>query len=235
MALKFDCQHCGRQIVTQFLKVGEQAQCRACGGHASVLDTAVEASEEEASRYRTVPKVTASSAHSGASAQEKPASRSMPQGYRLGEKETAMINMRSESSKPVLICAVGLLAAFFMPWVQLFGVGISGYNLGQLGSYGNYAWVIPILAGATILVGYFGVNNRAVGAIAGIVPLSAIFYALVRIAGEGGGNATKEVLDVAGHVLSIGAWLTIIFSVAIIIAALVRTYPTTALSKQPEG
>lgn len=48
--------------------------------------------------------------------------------------------------------AFGLLAAFFMPWFQLFGVGISGYNLSKLGAYGNYAWAIPILTGATILV-----------------------------------------------------------------------------------
>lgn len=48
--------------------------------------------------------------------------------------------------------AFGLLAAFLMPWFQLFGVGISGYNLSKLGAYGNYAWAIPILTGATILV-----------------------------------------------------------------------------------
>jgi len=145
------------------------------------------------------------------------------------------MNMNPRSSKPVLVCAFGLLAAFLMPWVQFFGVGMSGYNLGQLGSYGNYAWVIPILAGATILLSFSEINNRGIGAIAGIVPLGAILYGLVRLAGEGGGQATKGVLDIAGQVLSIGAWLTIIFSIAIIIAALVQAPSGTSQSLKPEA
>jgi len=145
------------------------------------------------------------------------------------------MNMNPKSSKPVLVCAFGLLAAFFMPWVQFFGVGMSGYNLGQLGSYGNYAWVIPILAGATILLSFTGASNRGIGAVSGIVPLGAILYGLARIAGKGGGRATQGVMEVAGHVLSIGAWLTIIFSVGIIIAALVKTPAGTSGTRQPEA
>ena len=74
------------------------------------------------------------------------------------------MNMNPKSSKVVLVFAFGLLASFFMPWVQFFGVGMSGYNLGRLGSYGNYAWIIPILVGVTILLTYSGVNNRNIGA-----------------------------------------------------------------------
>lgn len=138
---------------------------------------------------------------------------------------------RVTPSKSVLVCALGLLAAFFMPWVQLFGVGMSGYNLGQLGSYGNYAWVIPILAGATILCSFTGVNNRVIGAIAGIVPLGAILYGLIRLGGEGGHDATNGVLKIAGQVLSVGAWLTIIFSIVIIIEAVFQTPPARARNR----
>lgn len=143
--------------------------------------------------------------------------------------------MNPNSSKPVLVCAFGLLAAFFMPWIQFFGAGMSGYNLGQLGSYGNYAWVIPILAGATILLSFFGINNRGLGVIAGMVPLGAILYGLLRLAGEGGSRATKGVLELAGQVLSIGAWFTIIFSIAIIIAAFVQVPVGTSQSQKPEA
>ncbi len=145
------------------------------------------------------------------------------------------MNLNPQSSKPVLVCAFGLLAAFFMPWIQLIGVGMSGYNLGQLGSYGNYAWVIPILAGATILLSFSGYNNRGVGAISGIVPLVAILYGLIRIAGEGGDRATQGVLEVAGHILSIGAWLTIILSVAIIISAAEKSPASPPGNRQPEA
>lgn len=126
-----------------------------------------------------------------------------------------------------------LARCFFMPWYQLLGKGISGYNLGQLGSYGNYAWIIPILAGATVLLTFSGVNNRVVGSITGIVPLGAILYFLIRIASKGEGRAFQYVLEVAGHVLSIGAWLTIIFSIAIIIAAFYGQRQLANLSQKP--
>ena len=42
------------------------------------------------------------------------------------------MNMNPQSSKHVLVCACGLLAAFFMPWFQLLGLGVSGYNLDEL-------------------------------------------------------------------------------------------------------
>jgi hypothetical protein len=130
--------------------------------------------------------------------------------------------MNKESSKPVLICAFGIVAAFFMPWVQLFGVGMSGYNLGNLGSYGNYAWAVPILAGGTILLSFAGVNNRGIGAFTGVVPLGALAYALIRLGSEGGANATQGAIEIAKQVFSIGLYLTIILSIAIIIAALAR-------------
>jgi len=136
--------------------------------------------------------------------------------------------MSSRTPKPVTVCAVGLLAAFFMPWVSVFGTGMSGYNLGQLGSYGNYAWAIPILAGLTILISALGINNRGIGAITGIVPLAIILYTMLKLDLEVGSNAAEKVRIVALNFLSIGAWLTIVLSTAIIIAALVNRPPVGA-------
>lgn len=138
--------------------------------------------------------------------------------------------MHTKSSKPVLILACCILGAFFLPWFQLFGFAASGYNLGRLGSYGNYAWIIPILAGATILVSLSGGPNRPVGAFTGIVPLAAILYGWVRLGSEGGGDAMSQVSQMAGQVLSIGAYITLLCSVAIIIAAAV---PATATTTPP--
>jgi len=133
-------------------------------------------------------------------------------------------SMNPKSSKPVIVCAFGILAAFFMPWIQFLGAGISGYNLGQLGSYGNYFWVIPILAGATILISFSGINNRVIGFITGFVPLGAILYGLLKLAGNR--DNADMVLRLAGQVLSIGGWLTIIFSIAIIIVAAKKDNPS---------
>ena len=110
---------------------------------------------------------------------------------------------------------------------------MSGYNLGRLGSYGNYAWVIPILAGLTILVGFVGVSNRWIGAITGIVPIGGILYAMLRLDLKHGGSAAKEIGNVAGNVLSVGAWLTIILSIAIIFAALVKRTPAEVTAGEP--
>jgi hypothetical protein len=140
-----------------------------------------------------------------------------------------------QPSKPILILACCILGAFFMPWVQLFGFAASGYNLGQLGSYGNYAWIIPILSGATIITSLSGSNNRGIGALTGIVPLGAIVYGLIRLAGEGGGDALNGITKMAGQVLSIGAYVTIICSIGIVLAA--AKYPeqptsTTSATEQ---
>jgi hypothetical protein len=143
--------------------------------------------------------------------------------------------MNPKSSKPVLVCAFGLLAAFFMPWLQYSGAALSGYNLGPLGTYANFVWVIPILAGATILLSFSGTNNRKLGAVSGIVPLGAVLYGLARIATAGGGGATQGMAELAGRVLLTGAWLTILFSIAIIIAALVQVPAGTTESRQPEA
>ena len=146
-------------------------------------------------------------------------------------KTTPTNPVKDQASKPVLICAFGILAAFFMPWVQLLGAGLSGYNLGNLGSYGNYAWAIPILAGATILLSFSGVNNRGIGALTGIVPLGGLAYALVQLINESGAEGGFEpALKMAQQVFSIGIYVTLIFSVAIIIAA---GRPATATAPNP--
>jgi len=180
---------------------------------------------QSAGKSSTAPEETASARLD--SARTDPARSEQPSLGLDAQVRALAVKFNPKSSKTVLACAFGLMLAFFMPWVQLFGFGMSGYNLGRLGSYGNYAWIIPILAGATIVLSFSGANNRTIGAISGIVPLGAILYGLVRIAGEAGSSVANGVLEIAGHVLSIGAWLTIIFSVAIIVAALAQA-PTVA-------
>jgi len=145
------------------------------------------------------------------------------------------MNGNQECSKPVFQCAIALLAAFFMPWFQLFGLGLSGYDLGQLDSYGNLAWIIPCLAALVIFLSMQELPNRAAGALLGLIPLSGMSYALLIIAGEGGNRATRNVFEVLPHVLSIGGWLTIAFSVAIILAAMHRTEEATGSVPAPGG
>ena len=126
-------------------------------------------------------------------------------------------------SKPILWFASGLLAAFFMPWVQLLGAGLSGYQIGNLGSYANFVWIIPILAGATVAVSLSGKDNRVVGGFAGIAPILALLYAFIRFCSEAGPNAAGQISEIAQHVFSIGAYLTLIFAVCLLVVAFSRT------------
>jgi len=129
------------------------------------------------------------------------------------------MNIHAHSSKVIVACAFGLLIAFFLPWFQIFGVGVSGYNLGQLGSEGNYAWIVPIAAAVTILLSLTGVNNRIAGAITGLIPLVAILYVLVRLGTGVGVEAIQGFLQVTWQVLAIGGWLTILLSIIMLFTA----------------
>jgi len=46
IVLKFKCQTCGKDIIVKFLKIGETAKCRICGGENVVPDTAIEIQNE---------------------------------------------------------------------------------------------------------------------------------------------------------------------------------------------
>jgi hypothetical protein len=74
-----------------------------------------------------------------------------------------------------------MLIAFFLPWFQMAGFGVSGYNFGQLGSYGNLAWILPLSAFVTILVSFAGNENvgRAAAAFTGMVPFFLVYAALM--------------------------------------------------------
>jgi hypothetical protein len=132
-------------------------------------------------------------------------------------------------SMPILVLSVGILAAFFMPWFQLLGEGLSGYQLGKLGSYGNYAWIVPVLAAMTIVVSLCGVSNRLSGVITGLFPIFGLIYAISRISSEIGPRGSDQFFEVAQHIVSIGVYLTLAFSVGLLICAFL---PASANSTQ---
>jgi hypothetical protein len=144
-----------------------------------------------------------------------------PSGFSASSPLTSAhpVGSQAATSKSILIWASVVLVGFFLPWFQAFGLGMSGYQIGNLGSYGNYVWVIPILCGATIFMGLTGADNRLVGGLAGLVPIGAIIYALAAVADRFGGGETQKLLEIAHHVLSIGAYLTILGSLGLLAGA----------------
>src|SRR4051812_44724056 len=52
----------------------------------------------------------------------------------------------------IAICAVGLIAAFFLSWINVLGVAPSGYQLqASLGKQALLYWLIPILGCLTLV------------------------------------------------------------------------------------
>jgi len=129
------------------------------------------------------------------------------------------MNLKMKSSDaPILTLAFVIIIAFFMPWFQLLSFSVSGYNLGQIGSYGNYVWLIPILAGGTIILSFFQNDIRGIAAATGIIPLLFILYAIIDQSAKDA-NAASTLISIFGHVVSVGAYITIICSIGIIVAA----------------
>ena len=97
-----------------------------------------------------------------------------------------------------------MIIFFFMPWAQLLGISVSGYDLQKLGSYGNLVWLIPVCSGITIAVGFYGKRQRELAQLTGALPILGLVYALVKVGPD------------LFHVLGIGAYLTLITALALL-------------------
>ena len=54
MALQFNCQHCNELIISKFLKVGEIAKCKKCGGKNTIPENAEGISDAEIKSEHTI-------------------------------------------------------------------------------------------------------------------------------------------------------------------------------------
>lgn len=131
------------------------------------------------------------------------------------------MKIHTSASLNVLICACVMLVAFFMPWITPLGFSVSGYNLNALfGSPGTYPRLVPILAVSTIVVSFMG-NNRVFGIISGGVPLLAVAYGLgvllIQPKKQFGIFNPSDVLAMFIRQVGIGAWITILASILIIV------------------
>ena len=106
------------------------------------------------------------------------------------------------------ICAIGLIVFFFFPWLQMFGFGLSGFGLAQLSSYAGLAWLIPVFSAITIGAGLAGKSQRAVGLITGALPITYLLYGLNEMGAD------------IFHTLGIGAYLTLIAGIVLILSSL---------------
>ena len=108
------------------------------------------------------------------------------------------------------ICAVILVIAFFLPWLSLGFMSISGFKIAGIGGASFLLWVIPLLSIGVLVSEFMDLDEKISTYIAyasGAVPL---IYVLSRLISSGG-----EFFEAAG----IGIYLTLVASVGMLLAA----------------
>ena len=132
--------------------------------------------------------------------------------------------------KPENIFAIAMLIAFFLPWINVGGlISVEGYNIpntlevgatianafkesGEKGVdvpfYFYLVYLIPLLTIGIIILDYKGIETKLVSIFAGALPILTLIYFIVDI----GFDVYK--------VMGIGAYITIIASIGLILGAL---------------
>jgi hypothetical protein len=105
------------------------------------------------------------------------------------------------------LCCLGIIACFFLPWIQLFLATPSGYQLQQLPSDEvKLLWLIPLTAAVALVAAVTGKSMAIAGQTAGAMPFMALIYYAAKV-GQGLFQA-----------LQIGAYLTLLCAAVLCIA-----------------
>jgi hypothetical protein len=112
---------------------------------------------------------------------------------------------KSGQTQLINLCALGLGVCFFLPWAQILGVRLSGFDLQKMGDEQRLLWAIPIFCAITIIAGFAKQNQKDVAQIAGASPFVVGVYWYLKMK------------DDFFHVLVFGAFLSLAFGAALLI------------------
>jgi hypothetical protein len=99
----------------------------------------------------------------------------------------------------VILCAAGLGVSFFLPWAQILGANISGFDLQKMGDQQRLLWAIPIFCAITIIAGITKRSQEVAGWITGILPILVGTYWYFQLGND------------MFHILAYGAFLSLAF------------------------
>jgi hypothetical protein len=105
----------------------------------------------------------------------------------------------------VSLCAAGLGINFFLPWANIFGGNISGFDLQKAGDGQQLLWLIPIFCAITIFAGITKRSQKIIGQLTGALPFCVGAYWYNKL----GSDLTR--------ILTNGAFLSLIFGTALFI------------------
>jgi len=103
------------------------------------------------------------------------------------------------------LCALGLGISFFLPWAQIFGANLSGFDLQKMGDEQRLLWAIPVFCAITIIAGFAKQSQKDVAQITGALPYVVGVYWYLKLK------------DDFFHVLVFGAFLSLAFGAALLI------------------
>src|SRR5712671_3963377 len=102
-------------------------------------------------------------------------------------------------------CAAGLAVCFFLPWIQVLGVGVSPFGMQKIEEAdARLLWLIPIFSAITIFAGIAKFGQRIAARLTGLLPLCVVAYWYK----DAGSNLT--------NVLSYGAYFSCILGTALV-------------------
>ena len=111
--------------------------------------------------------------------------------------------------RPEVLLALGLLFAFFLPWVRLFFFKGSGYDVGiHLSGKSQLVWLFPVMAVAVIVAAIRSIRTGAICLAAGALPYVALAWGASRLKGD------------VVRVLTIGAYLSLFFGAGLVLVGL---------------
>ena len=105
----------------------------------------------------------------------------------------------------VSLCALGLGISFFLPWAQIFGASLSGFDLQKLGDEQRLLWLIPIFCAITIFAGITKRSQKIAGQLTGALPFVVGIYWYHKLGSD------------LFHILTYGAVLSLIFGAALFV------------------
>ena len=101
--------------------------------------------------------------------------------------------------------ALGLGICFFLPWVNILGGNISGFDLQKAGEGQLLLWSIPIFCLITIFAGLTKRSQQIAGQLSGTLPFVVGVYWYM--------NLGKDMFQI----LTFGAYLSLAFGAALLV------------------
>jgi hypothetical protein len=114
----------------------------------------------------------------------------------------------------IVLCSLGLIGCFFLPWITIFLGTPSGFQIQQLpGTDAKLVWFIPIGGLLALFAAVTKQSVRSAAKLAGGLPFVALVY------------YWKEIGDGFFQALQIGAWLTLIVAAVLFVLPSFLTKP----------